>query len=249
MARRGGGARRCGCEGPRPWCRFRECLRVVSAVNAVVGADELVGVPHILTYQYDGTEDGNDGLDRFYLSADGVAEPVTYRVRNGDVGSVQDGTAHVGIGVRVNSAGTQGSFKGGYFGGDIAEIILYDLLLTDEEREDVEVYLGEKYGIEVSTITAVEETEELPQHYRLSTVYPNPFNPQARFTLELAQPQAVRVSVYDVLGREAVRLHDGPLGPGEHAFMLHGDGLTSGVYLVRVVGERFSAGRRAVLLK
>ena len=135
----------------------------------------------------------------------------------------------------------------GYFQGDIAEIILYDRLLPDGERQQVEEYLCEKYGCGVAV--AVGDGAGLPRSYLLSSVYPNPFTPQATFQLEVAQAQQVRVSVHDLLGREVVVLHNGVLAPSEHTFMILSAGLGSGVYFVRVVGEQFTAVRRAVLLK
>ena len=96
--------------------------------------------------------------------------------------------------------------------------------------------------------TAIEN--ETPQSYRLSEVYPNPFNPQARFTLQVAQAQDVTVSVFDLLGRRVMDLHQGALTAGTaHAFTLNGRDLASGFYVVRVSGETFSDSRLVTLLK
>ncbi len=100
-----------------------------------------------------------------------------------------------------------------------------------------------------ATATASEEAQ-VPVAFRLSQVYPNPFNPAARFTLEVARPQHVRVAVFDVLGREAAVLHDGPLAPGRaHSFVFEAGDLPGGVYLVRAAGEAAISVRRAVLIK
>ena len=89
-----------------------------------------------------------------------------------------------------------------------------------------------------------------PGTHNLSAVYPNPFNPQANFTLQVAEQQSVRVSVYDALGREVATLFNGTLGAGpEHAFTINGAGLPSGVYLVRATGEQFTDGLSVTLLK
>lgn len=98
-------------------------------------------------------------------------------------------------------------------------------------------------------VSVEEAPREAPGGYVLSAVYPNPFNPSASFRLDLRQPQRVRLGVHDVLGEEVLRLHDGLLSAGEHRFEVQGAALPSGLYLVRAVGERFRATRRAVLLK
>ena len=72
--------------------------------------------------------------------------------------------------------------------------------------------------------------------------YPNPFRAGTGATVDLAvrAAQDVTVGVYDVLGRRVAVLHDGPVAAGTtERLRLTGQGLASGVYLVRVVGERF----------
>lgn len=99
------------------------------------------------------------------------------------------------------------------------------------------------------TITATEQ-EPVPATFSLSPIYPNPFNPEARFTLTVAQPQLVRVVLYDALGREVTVLHEGLLASGQpHAFELRGHDLISGLYLIQAAGETFSAIRPAMLVK
>lgn len=91
---------------------------------------------------------------------------------------------------------------------------------------------------------------EVPGTYALSDVYPNPFNPRAQFTLAVEQAQHVRIAVYNLLGEEVALLHDGTLaGETTHTFAFEAGTLPSGLYLVRVAGERFTAVRQALLLK
>jgi len=81
-------------------------------------------------------------------------------------------------------------------------------------------------------------------------VAPNPFRDDARLTLEVAETQAVRVAVYDALGREVALLHDGALAPGrDHTFTLAGADLPGGVYVVRATGEAFSDTRTVTLAR
>jgi len=98
-------------------------------------------------------------------------------------------------------------------------------------------------------ITATEQ-ETVPVAFDLSPIYPNPFNPEARFTLTMAQTQPVRVALYDALGREVAVLHEGLLASGQpHAFALQGHALPNGVYLIQATGATFSATRQAMLVK
>jgi len=100
-------------------------------------------------------------------------------------------------------------------------------------------------------VTAIEPGPDgLPGTHNLSTVYPNPFNPQARFTLEVAEQQNVNIAVFDALGRQVALLHDGVLGAGSvHQFQIDGANLPSGVYVVRAIGEHFTDVRQVTLTR
>ena len=80
--------------------------------------------------------------------------------------------------------------------------------------------------------------------HALGAIYPNPFGVTAsRATLNLTveQSQAVRVAVYDALGRQVALLHDGTLAAGQNRqFVLDAASLAGGTYFVRVVGETFT---------
>ena len=84
----------------------------------------------------------------------------------------------------------------------------------------------------------------------MSEVYPNPFNPQARFYLSISSPQKVQIDVYNALGQRVVRLHEGILGANEsYEFDFHADDLPGGLYVIHAAGETFSSTRKAVLVK
>lgn len=97
---------------------------------------------------------------------------------------------------------------------------------------------------------ATELTIVLPERFALSAAYPNPFNPETQFTLTLQQPQAVRVTVYDVLGRAVQTLHKGLLSANQvHTFHFDATGEPSGWYQIEVQGDAFHATERVLLLK
>lgn len=47
---------------------------------------------------------------------------------------------------------------------------------------------------------------EIPIDYQLSQNYPNPFNPSTTIKFGLAKNSLVKISVYDMLGREVAQL-------------------------------------------
>jgi flagellar hook assembly protein FlgD len=65
----------------------------------------------------------------------------------------------------------------------------------------------------------------------------------------LPEAADVRASVYDVLGRQVVVLHDGRLAAGTHRFAFDGASLPAGVYLVRVESGSDQLTERITLLR
>ena len=96
----------------------------------------------------------------------------------------------------------------------------------------------------------VEATVALAEAFGMSGVYPNPFRAEAQFDLRLQTAQHVRVEVFDVLGRRVAQLHDGMLAADvEHHFKLGQQNLSSGMYIIRVLGEGFQRTQTATLVR
>jgi len=79
--------------------------------------------------------------------------------------------------------------------------------------------------------------------------YPNPFNPSTTIKYELPRSSEVRLSVYDMLGREVAILVNERMNAGVHEVKFDGSGLASGVYLYRMWAGEFVATKRLLLLK
>ncbi len=96
----------------------------------------------------------------------------------------------------------------------------------------------------------VEITVTLTDAYALSEAYPNPVRHEAELALSMREAQHVRADVFDMLGRRVATLHDGVLDANRvHPIRIDTDRLSSGLYLVRVTGERFTDTRRIVVAR
>ncbi len=89
----------------------------------------------------------------------------------------------------------------------------------------------------------------LPQAFALHAAYPNPFATQATLRYDLPQAAAVRLAVYDLLGREVARPVDGEVEAGSHAAVFDGRGLAAGVYVVRMTAGERAFTRRMTLTR
>ena len=96
----------------------------------------------------------------------------------------------------------------------------------------------------------VEATIGTPGSHLITSAYPNPFNPQSQFTLAVATDQRVTAALFNTLGQRVAVLFDGMVVANQvRSVSIDGAGLPSGLYVVRVNGERFSDALRVTLLK
>lgn len=96
--------------------------------------------------------------------------------------------------------------------------------------------------------TSVREAVQRPATLEIENIYPNPFNPATTIRFRIDMPYVVRVSLYDMAGKEVKSIHSGPMGPGTHEVSLVGDELASGIYMVRITaGEELVTSRIALL--
>ena len=88
----------------------------------------------------------------------------------------------------------------------------------------------------------------LPEDFTLAA-FPNPFNAQTTILFRLREPGEVTLEVYDLLGRRAARVLDGPLAAGEHRASWDASGFSSGTYFVRLSGGGTLATTRLMLVR
>jgi hypothetical protein len=89
----------------------------------------------------------------------------------------------------------------------------------------------------------------LPGGYVLSQNYPNPFNPSTTIKFELPKTTVVRLSVYDLLGREVSVLVNDKRDAGVHEVKFDGANLASGAYFYRMQAGDFTLTKRLLLLR
>ena len=102
----------------------------------------------------------------------------------------------------------------------------------------------------VSYSEIIELTVEVPGAFAISDAYPNPFNPFASFNVAVKESQHVQVGIFNSLGQQVQALHNGRMIANEtYEFQIDGTGLSSGMYLIKVTGGKFSTARTVTLLK
>jgi len=88
-----------------------------------------------------------------------------------------------------------------------------------------------------------------PQEFSLKQNYPNPFNPVTKISFEIPVNAFVKLSVYDILGKEIVTLVNEYKTQGSYSAEFSGNQLSSGVYFYKLETPGFTDIKRMILIK
>jgi hypothetical protein len=89
----------------------------------------------------------------------------------------------------------------------------------------------------------------LPEKLILFQNYPNPFNPSTTIRYELPRSSEVRLSVFDILGREVSVLVNERRDAGVHEVKFDGSNFSSGVYFYRLQAGNFVQSKKLAIVK
>jgi hypothetical protein len=98
-------------------------------------------------------------------------------------------------------------------------------------------------------LTNVPLTSSNSTKFSLNQNYPNPFNPSTTIKFELPRSSDVKLSVFDMLGREISVLVNERREAGVHEVKFDASGLSSGVYFYRLTAGTFVQARKLLLLR
>jgi len=89
----------------------------------------------------------------------------------------------------------------------------------------------------------------VPLQFSLGQNFPNPFNPVTTIRYTVPHSGPVRLSVFDLLGREVAVLADGHQFAGEYSAQFNASHLSSGVYLYRLTAAGKNSVKKMMLVK
>ena len=100
-----------------------------------------------------------------------------------------------------------------------------------------------------SGVTSVTEGQVIPGEFRLDQNYPNPFNPSTTIKFELPKSSVVRLTVYDMIGREVALLMNETRDAGVYEEKFDASNLSTGVYLYRLQAGSYVETRKLCLVR
>ncbi|MFA3784198.1 T9SS type A sorting domain-containing protein [Melioribacteraceae bacterium 4301-Me] len=101
--------------------------------------------------------------------------------------------------------------------------------------------------VSYSSVVKIGQGEKKP--FIIDQNYPNPFNPVTTIIIDIIEPTDIKITVYDLVGKEIEELYSGYLQSGKYNFTFDGSKLPSGIYFYEVKTPRFSEVRKMILAK
>jgi hypothetical protein len=165
--------------------------------------------------------------------------------------------------IKYNSSGVQQwvqSYNGPGDGEDIANSLAVDnsgnIYVTGgstgsgSNRDYCTIKYHEPIGIK-------QISSEIPDKFNLSQNYPNPFNPSTKIKFDIpnfplmkgVRGMSVRLTIYDLLGREVATLVNRQLQPGTYEVEWDGTNYPSGVYFYKLSAGDYIETKKMVLVK
>ncbi len=105
------------------------------------------------------------------------------------------------------------------------------------------------YSQESTAVSGPHHTNRDSERFVLRQNMPNPFNSSSTIIYKLVRPGFVRLSVYNIFGREIDVLAEGFHAPGTYEAMLDGRFLASGIYFYKLSSENNSIIKKCLLVK
>jgi len=100
-----------------------------------------------------------------------------------------------------------------------------------------------------SLIGIVNVESQIPKEYMLYQNYPNPFNPETIFKIDIPKESYTKLVIYDILGREIIKLFDSRLSAGVYKVHWDANSFSSGIYFYKLESGNYSSVKRMVLFK
>ena len=110
-----------------------------------------------------------------------------------------------------------------------------DLIAAKYQRGDL---------IEVRNISS-----NVPKNFTLYQNYPNPFNPSTSIKFDVVKQGAVKLAVYDLLGRQVDVLVNENLRPGSYEVDYSSVKLSTGVYFYEMTADGYRDVKKMILVK
>lgn len=125
----------------------------------------------------------------------------------------------------------------------------YNVQITGTEPGGVRNHTR-TYQLVVSSLVGISENENnAPVKYALEQNYPNPFNPVTKINYFVEKAGFVKLTVFDVTGREVQSLVNGNINAGSYSVDFDAAKLNSGMYFYKLEAGDYKEVKKMILIK
>ncbi len=122
---------------------------------------------------------------------------------------------------------------------------------TDDSRS-IQQSLRETSGQIENLLIEAEERQTkplLPSGFELTTVYPNPFNSSIKLGFSLPEDAEIKLTIFDLLGREVAVLFEGAKEAGKYSAIWNSKGIAAGSYMLSLESAGEVRTQKLTLIK
>jgi hypothetical protein len=131
--------------------------------------------------------------------------------------------------------------------GEREGMLTYSPINEDKSYQDVSRWLWTWIG--TRWYVSVNPLNEIARNYELMQNYPNPFNPSTQIKYSIVKPGMVKLSVYDMLGRQVTTLVNEYQNTGTYLVNFNGSRFASGSYFYRIESGDFTSVKKMLFVK
>jgi hypothetical protein len=123
-----------------------------------------------------------------------------------------------------------------------------EIIVTQSANSNVTLAKSSS-GSDIETTQGETDLEIIPVDYKLGQNYPNPFNPTTNITFSLPESGAVKLELFNVLGKKVSSIVNQELSAGNYNIAFDGSKLAAGTYFYRISTNNFIETKKMLLLK
>ena len=128
-----------------------------------------------------------------------------------------------------------------------------DVCITAQRFYDIN---GNEILVPGDSCTTIELDTELSNsdlnedlNFEIKNIYPNPFNPNVNFDLQINNSDLVEINVYDLKGNKVFEIFSGFLNSGTHSFNWNANNFPTGIYILSSSSTNFVSNQKVLLMK
>jgi len=123
------------------------------------------------------------------------------------------------------------------------------LVIVVPEGEELFTSTGSYSVSDILVANSHSEVSLSASEFKLSTAYPNPFNPVTSLSFDMPQEGLASVKVYNLMGQQVAVLADGNYAQGTHELRWNASNLSSGMYIAKAIYAGQVSTQKLVLMK